>query len=279
MTGEAQEDLVLAVSEAAGNSVEHAYLEPTASGTVELVLWTEPGAVCVEVIDHGEWRTQRKELRERGRGILVMRGLMESVHIDYGPGGTRVLLRLAVQDRVRDRVRCRVDPSERGPLRGRIVSRLPASTLPASDPPLVPPCQGRVALHQPPGGRAPARRTPRAARARFRPPAERSRRCGAGPPPSRRSQVTRRRDGVHQRHPDREIGPEARGRTGRQHPPVLDPGRIMELPRPHPHRYPTDAVDRQATPTCMSGAGNGSDLPCGRSEGVAPTGFEPALPP
>ena len=27
MTGEAQEDLVLAVSEAAGNSVEHAYLE------------------------------------------------------------------------------------------------------------------------------------------------------------------------------------------------------------------------------------------------------------
>lgn len=34
-----------------------------------------------------------------------MRGLMESVHIDYGPGGTRVLLRLAVQDRVLDRVR------------------------------------------------------------------------------------------------------------------------------------------------------------------------------
>ena len=105
MTGEAQEDLVLAVSEAAGNSVEHAYLEPTASGTVELVFWTEPGAVCVEVLDHGEWRTPRKAPRERGRGIRVMRGLMESVHIDYGPGGTSVLLRLAVHDGVLDRAR------------------------------------------------------------------------------------------------------------------------------------------------------------------------------
>jgi serine/threonine-protein kinase RsbW len=105
MTGEAQEDLVLAVSEAAGNSVEHAYLGATASDTVELIFWTEPGAVCVQVLDHGQWRTPRKEPRERGRGILVMRGLMESVQIDYGPGGTRVLLRLAVHDRVLDRVR------------------------------------------------------------------------------------------------------------------------------------------------------------------------------
>jgi anti-sigma regulatory factor (Ser/Thr protein kinase) len=96
MTGEAREDMVLAVSEAAGNSVEHAYLGATAGDTVEVVFWTEPAAVCVEVIDHGEWRTPRKEPRQRGRGILVMRGLMESVHIDHGPGGTRVLLRLAV---------------------------------------------------------------------------------------------------------------------------------------------------------------------------------------
>jgi serine/threonine-protein kinase RsbW len=61
MTGEAQEDLVLAVSEAAGNSIEHGYLEGTASDTVELISWTEPGAVCVEVLDHGQWRTPRKE--------------------------------------------------------------------------------------------------------------------------------------------------------------------------------------------------------------------------
>lgn len=105
LTGEAQEDLVLAVSEAAGNSVEHAYLDATAGETVELIFWTEPGAVCVEVLDHGRWRTPRKEPRARGRGILVMRGLMESAHIHYGPGGTRVLLRLAVHDAVLDRAR------------------------------------------------------------------------------------------------------------------------------------------------------------------------------
>jgi anti-sigma regulatory factor (Ser/Thr protein kinase) len=74
MTAEAQEHMVLAVSEVAGNSVEHAYLEATASDTVELIFWTEPGAVCAEVIDHGVWRTPRKEPRERGRVILVMRG-------------------------------------------------------------------------------------------------------------------------------------------------------------------------------------------------------------
>jgi hypothetical protein len=34
-----------------------------------------------------------------------MRGLMESVHIHYGPGGTRVLLRLAVPDGVLDGAR------------------------------------------------------------------------------------------------------------------------------------------------------------------------------
>jgi anti-sigma regulatory factor (Ser/Thr protein kinase) len=105
MTGDAQEDMVVAVSEAAGNSVEHAYVEATASGTVELIFWTEPGAVCVEVIDQGVWRTPQKVPRERGRGILVMRGLMESVHIHYGPRGTRVLLRLAVPDGVLDGVR------------------------------------------------------------------------------------------------------------------------------------------------------------------------------
>ena len=53
--------MVLAVSEAAGNSVEHAYLEATENDTVELIFWTEPGAVCVEILDHGVWRTPRKE--------------------------------------------------------------------------------------------------------------------------------------------------------------------------------------------------------------------------
>jgi Histidine kinase-like ATPase domain len=42
LTGDAEDDLVLAVSEAATNCVEHAYIPATADDTVELTFWTEP---------------------------------------------------------------------------------------------------------------------------------------------------------------------------------------------------------------------------------------------
>ena len=93
MTGEAQEDMVLAVGEAAANSVEHAYPEATEDDTVELIFWTESAAVCVEIVDHGLWQTPPTEPFERGRGIPLMRLLMDSVRIHYGPDGTSVLLR------------------------------------------------------------------------------------------------------------------------------------------------------------------------------------------
>jgi anti-sigma regulatory factor (Ser/Thr protein kinase) len=93
MTGEAQEDMILAVGEAAANSVEHAYSEVTEDGTVKLIFWTEPDAVCIEIIDHGLWQTPPAEPLQRGRGIPIMRRLMDSVLIHHGPDGTSVLLR------------------------------------------------------------------------------------------------------------------------------------------------------------------------------------------
>jgi anti-sigma regulatory factor (Ser/Thr protein kinase) len=53
MTGDAQEDMVLAASKAATDSVEHAYSEATGDDTVELAFWTEPGAMGVKIVDHG----------------------------------------------------------------------------------------------------------------------------------------------------------------------------------------------------------------------------------
>lgn len=47
-------DLVVAVDEAAANAVEHAY-HPDAPGSVEVLLWTEPTTLCIEVVDHGTW--------------------------------------------------------------------------------------------------------------------------------------------------------------------------------------------------------------------------------
>jgi serine/threonine-protein kinase RsbW len=93
MTGEAEEDMILAVGEAAANCIEHAYPEATEDDTVELTFWTEPDAVCIEIIDHGLWQTRPTEPLERGRGIPIMRRLMGSVLINHGPDGTIVLLR------------------------------------------------------------------------------------------------------------------------------------------------------------------------------------------
>lgn len=87
-------DVVFAVSEAASNAVEHAYSQPAEEDVVELTFWTEGAALCIEVVDHGRWRAPASsELSGRGRGIPMMRELMDSVLISYDGRGTRVLLR------------------------------------------------------------------------------------------------------------------------------------------------------------------------------------------
>jgi serine/threonine-protein kinase RsbW len=86
-------DPVLAVNEAASNSVEHAYTSPVAGDTVELTFRTEPRAICVEVLDHGFWRVPSDQPNGRGRGIQMMQRLVAFVLIHNDNRGTRVLLR------------------------------------------------------------------------------------------------------------------------------------------------------------------------------------------
>jgi serine/threonine-protein kinase RsbW len=97
-------DVVLAVDEAAANAVRHAY-GPGTSGVVELTLWTEPGTLCVEVVDHGNWRppatpTPRGEGGDSGRGMTLMSSMADAVLIHYDARGSRVLLRHRVADPV-----------------------------------------------------------------------------------------------------------------------------------------------------------------------------------
>ena len=65
---------------------------------VELTLWTEPGTLCVEVVDHGNWvppveRPAVDGLADRGRGIPLMSSMAEAVLIHHDSRGSRVLLR------------------------------------------------------------------------------------------------------------------------------------------------------------------------------------------
>jgi Histidine kinase-like ATPase domain len=95
------------MSAAASNVVNHAYLpipgdngaendgaeNDGAENTVVVTLHIEPGAVCVEITDHGTWRSPAGEPDGRGLGIPLMHRLVASVQIDHNGQGTRVLLR------------------------------------------------------------------------------------------------------------------------------------------------------------------------------------------
>ena len=96
LSDDAEDDLVLAVNEAASNCMEHAYRPATVGDTVDIRCWTEPHAVFVEIVDHGRWRTPTGEPTRRGRGIVMMQRLMTSVEIHHDTLGTRVLLSQAL---------------------------------------------------------------------------------------------------------------------------------------------------------------------------------------
>lgn len=84
----AADDLLVAVCEAAANSVEHAY--GPAGGTIEVSLELGDGEVTATVRDNGSWRPARG--CGRGRGMLLMERCSDEVHIDRGTAGTEVKL-------------------------------------------------------------------------------------------------------------------------------------------------------------------------------------------
>jgi anti-sigma regulatory factor (Ser/Thr protein kinase) len=99
LTDQETADVVLAVDEAVSNAVEHAY-GPGESGRVELTLWTEPGTLSIEVVDHGRWRAPPDDAQhvpetaaDASRGITLMNTMVESVLIHFDDRGSRVLLR------------------------------------------------------------------------------------------------------------------------------------------------------------------------------------------
>ena len=90
-----QYEITLAICEAAGNAVEHAYGPTDAEFGVEVHI--EAGLLTAAVTDSGRWREPRGV--ERGRGLQIIQGLMEDVEVSSEEGGTvvRMRRRLAAQ--------------------------------------------------------------------------------------------------------------------------------------------------------------------------------------
>ena len=87
------DDVVLAVYEAIANATEHAYADhPDGAGRVRVAAHRSPEYIAITIADQGSWRPETGD-GLRGRGLPVMRMLVQDVHIRRGTGGTVVHLR------------------------------------------------------------------------------------------------------------------------------------------------------------------------------------------
>ena len=86
-------DIQLASHEACANAIEHAY--QFGEALVELEARRIDGEVALTVRDRGTWREQADN--QRGKGLELMRALMDRVSVNGGPDGTEVELRRKLQ--------------------------------------------------------------------------------------------------------------------------------------------------------------------------------------
>jgi len=86
------EDLVLATSEALENCCDHAYIDGHGAGTMTLTASHADDRLVITVADDGSWQLEGAETGHRGRGLTMMRQLVDDVAIESGPAGTSLAL-------------------------------------------------------------------------------------------------------------------------------------------------------------------------------------------
>jgi anti-sigma regulatory factor (Ser/Thr protein kinase) len=90
-------DIVLAVNEAAANSIEHAYRNHK-PGKVRVEGENDGARVHVRIIDKGSWKAAPADPGVRGRGLLLIRAVSDWLEMDCTPSGTTVNISFLVPD-------------------------------------------------------------------------------------------------------------------------------------------------------------------------------------
>jgi PAS domain S-box-containing protein len=83
-------EITLAISEACGNAIEHAYGPGDASFQLEVAM--ENDELVAAVRDSGSWR-ERRGYTHRGRGLKIIEGIMDQVEVQAEDDGTVVRMR------------------------------------------------------------------------------------------------------------------------------------------------------------------------------------------
>jgi anti-sigma regulatory factor (Ser/Thr protein kinase) len=86
------EDLVLAASEALENCCDHAFEQSSSFGTMTLSARLADEALVITVADDGCWQQAGTGPTHRGRGLAMIRELVDEVVIETGPDGTHLAL-------------------------------------------------------------------------------------------------------------------------------------------------------------------------------------------
>jgi serine/threonine-protein kinase RsbW len=84
---EVERGVVLAVSEAAANAVEHAYGSDGAGIVTVMAVLDDDGVLEITVRDEGTWRDGDSD-PDRGRGLSIMRTIADRLSVERGEGAT-----------------------------------------------------------------------------------------------------------------------------------------------------------------------------------------------
>lgn len=91
-------DIVLVISEACTNCVEHAY-EGHELGTMRLEVELGDGAIHAQITDSGSWKPPAVNPGNGGRGLPLMRVMSETMDIENRPDGTTIDIVFRLPDR------------------------------------------------------------------------------------------------------------------------------------------------------------------------------------